>query len=495
MKKLVFASSMELIHLADTTMVYESEGNEVIYIMCDGCIGMCTTNLSMSKLSCKICINSQKKLVKNFPPNIIVKNLSDFLDLIDQKELSQVNFKYNNISDIKKIRFHNVNIGYACISSYMYNTRNLNPLMDKKAREFFDSQLKFTCYLVLLQESIINQFKPDEVTFFNGRFMENRTLVDLCKNKGIHFHACDGIKVTNKKFLKHVFYDHIPQDIKYWNTIFEEKWNDSLIPLYDKEQIGRWFFESKINQRYKADKNYVKNQKIGELPETWDDNKINYVIFNSSEDEFFSISEEIDKSKLFINQIDGICYICKTLLEYKPDVKIYLRVHPNLKDVPYKYHKELYNLPNLYPNLIVIPGNSSISSYTLMDRADKIIVFGSTMGVEAAYAGKTVINLVMALYSFLKICYNPKSIDEFRELLLSDNLKPLDNYNCLKYGYGITNHNVPSYIYFSRDFKSKKEKLSSIFFEGNFILGAKGIFYKFLKKILPSRSNIPLDEA
>ena len=130
-----------------------------------------------------------------------------------------------------------------------------------------------------------------------------------------------------------------------------------------------------------------------------------------------------------------------------------------------------------------------------MDKADKIIVFGSTMGAEAAYAGKVVINLVMASYSFLKICYNPKSIDEFKELLLSDNLKPLDNYNCLKYGYGITNHNVPSYIYLSRDLKSKKEKLSSIFFEGNFIFEVKGIFYKFLRKILPSKSNIPLDEA
>lgn len=494
MKKLVFSACQENIHVADTAMLYENEGNEVLYIVCDGCTGMCTQNLQHSKVACKYCQFQSNALVKKFPDSIKVEKLSDYDGFIDKKEVENITFSYNNYADIKKITFHNVNVGYACVSSYIFKTRNLNPKMDKAFRNFFDTMLKTTCYLVLLQEKIIDTYQPDEVTFFNGRFMENRTLVDLCLAKDVHYHACDGVFITHNKVLKMVFYDGMPQSISYMTKVYEEGWKNPLVPLYDKEQIGRWFFESKIKQRFTADKNYVKDQTLGVMPEGWDDNNTNFVIFNSSEDEFCAIGDEWDDASVFENQIVGIKYICETLLRERPEVKVYLRIHPNLKDIPYKYHTDLYKLPALYSNLTVIPGNSKIASYSLMEKANRIIVFGSTMGIESAYAGKTVINLAGSYYRKLNICYTPNNVAEFTELLLKENLPPLDNYNCLKYGYGMTNPDVPGYIFLNRTEDNIKHRLVDYAREYGLLYSIKYLYYRFRTTYLNDNKPVPMEE-
>ena len=94
------------------------------------------------------------------------------------------------------------------------------------------------------------------------------------------------------------------------------------------------------------------------------------------------MSKEFDDGAFFPSQIEGI----KSIVEhYKHDKTKHftLRVHPNLKKVSYKYHLDLYNLN--YSNLTVVRSNSPISTYALMDAASKIIVFGSTTGIESVY--------------------------------------------------------------------------------------------------------------
>ena len=85
-------------------------------------------------------------------------------------------------------------------------------------------------------------------------------------------------------------------------------------------------------------------------------------------------------------------------------------------------------------NLTVIPGTDPISTYALMDAAEKIVVFGSTMGVEAAYWGKPVILLAGTWYYYSGVCYVPESIDELKALLFQT-LLPKDNKAAIKWGF------------------------------------------------------------
>jgi hypothetical protein len=82
----------------------------------------------------------------------------------------------------------------------------------------------------------------------------------------------------------------------------------------------------------------------------------------------------------------------------------------------------------------VIPPESIVSSYALMDACEKVITFGSTTGVEASYWGKPSILVGRAYYEMTGACYHVRDKEELvRDL--NDHLEPKDKLGAIKYGY------------------------------------------------------------
>ena len=133
------------------------------------------------------------------------------------------------------------------------------------------------------------------------------------------------------------------------------------------------------------------------------------------------------------------------------DYKFFLRVHPNLRKLPKSTSQllDLMEIEMMYDNVTIIWPESEVDSYTLLDACNKIIVFGSTIGVEAAYWGKPVILAGRSLYENLGCVYTPKSHTEVINLILDINLKPLNSQLALKYAYREISHGI--------DFKYFKE--------------------------------------
>ena len=237
------------------------------------------------------------------------------------------------------------------------------------------------------------------------------------------------------------------------------------------------------------------------MPEEWKNDVENIVIFNSSEDEFSAVSKEFDDGAFFPSQIEGI----KSIVEhYKHDKTKHftLRVHPNLKKVSYKYHLDLYNLN--YSNLTVVRSNSPISTYALMDAASKIIVFGSTTGIESVYWKKPVICLAAAYYKPMNITYNPKTMEELWKYIDTPELACLYSDDVLKYGYYYmsSNHEKTKYIKTDRvrlNFCSHTLQCYNYqkLFGSNFLyaLLIQG-FYRWLRNKFPAKfKSLSLKEA
>ena len=180
---------------------------------------------------------------------------------------------------------------------------------------------------------------------------------------------------------------------------------------------------------------FTKNQVKGKLPTSFDAEKINVVIFNSSEDEMKTFDDW--KNSLYNNQNEAIESICKLFLKY-PEVHFYLRIHPNLKGVKNLQMKEIESMT--FPNLEVIAADDDISTYGLMDACDKVITFGSSTGPEATHRGKPSILLGKTFYDNLDCTYNIDDYNELTGLLLDKNLKPKPAINARKYGYYLANH-------------------------------------------------------
>lgn len=108
------------------------------------------------------------------------------------------------------------------------------------------------------------------------------------------------------------------------------------------------------------DKSYVKKQQIGLLPQKWDSQKRNIVIFNSSDDELAAIGADYDSYSLFKSQYVGICSILEHFIGER-NFCFYLRMHPNLSQLDNPFVNDLLELADKFDNIIVIaPAEKSV---------------------------------------------------------------------------------------------------------------------------------------
>jgi hypothetical protein len=218
---------------------------------------------------------------------------------------------------------------------------------------------------------------------------------------------------------------------------WEEGANDS-----HRDEIGAKFFMDRIRGVTPNWYSFLEQQQEGTLPTGWEATKRNIAIFSSSEDEFEGIDEEWDKT-LYPSQLEGVKAIADSFAGL-PNFHFYFRLHPNLRRVTNSYTQQLRTLRA--PNLTVLQPESSDSTYALMRNADKIITFGSTMGIEATFWGKPSILAGRSWYERLNGTYNPKTHSELVALLQSD-LPPMDKKGALIYGYYMSTFGQP-YKYF-----------------------------------------------
>ena len=416
--------------MIDEALIAKKNGHEVTYITCGGCLDSCYSNPLKNQLFCKICIADYKdNLQKYLSDKIRHKTFNDFSSSLTDKQVSDFDVNFNSIEELKKKSFKGIDVGYAALSAFISNTRNLNPVISNFTKEIFSKKLRSAVRMTLLAEKIHETEKPDKVLIYNGRMPESRPVLRYFREKGIDVDILE-VYPTNLtgSFKKVSFNNSLPHSIKYFQTRINEEWDKNPVQA---EELGKRFFNNRRNASFAGDKVYTKDQKKGLLPVTWNSSARNIVIFNSSEDEFAAIGDEWE-DKLFSSQLKGIEYIFGCIEKY-PNAEIYLRVHPNLKNIKFKYHTDLYKLEN-HPRVHVIPGSSDISTYALVDAADVIISFGTSVGVEAAYSNKPVVLLGSSFYKGLGLCHEPSNITEMEALIFSKELAPLNNLNALKYG-------------------------------------------------------------
>lgn len=416
--------------MIDEALIAQKNGHKVTYITCGGCMDSCYSNPLKNEIFCKICISDYKEtLSKYLGDKILHKTLNDYSSSEVETIVGSFNTEFTSIEELKKKEFCGIDVGYATLSSFISNTRNLNPDLSNFTRSVIQKMLRTSVRMSILSEKIYETERPDKVYIYNGRMPESRPLLRYFRSKGVDVEIYE-VYPTNLtgSFKKLSYLNELPHSIEYFQKRINEEWDKDQV---QSEELGKRFFENRRKASFAGDKIYVKNQKSGLLPEGWNPALRNIVIFNSSEDEFASIGAEWE-NKLFPSQLKGIEYIFNCVEKY-PDAEVYLRVHPNLKNIKFKYHTDLYKLSS-HPRVHVIPGHSEVSTYALVDAADVVVSFGTSVGVEAAYSGKPVVLLGASFYKGLGFCYEPSTIEEMEEQVFSKSLSPLSNQNILKYG-------------------------------------------------------------
>jgi hypothetical protein len=227
-------------------------------------------------------------------------------------------------------------------------------------------------------------------------------------------------------------------DPKYWNEQILTTWENSSHSIEERVRIGTRWFEERIQNQKQSWFSFTEDQHV-DLPEGFDSTKTNIVIFNSSESEFGGMDDY--NLPFYKTQNEGLLRIGRDLEFYK-DIKVYLRVHPHLRDKDNSQTRYIVDeLAGRLANFEVIPADAPVRSYSLMQHADAVVTFGSTVGPEAAYKGTPVILLGRSWYEDIEACTIPNSHDDFINLVATRSFKLSDEevvqrkINALKFAY------------------------------------------------------------
>ncbi len=400
--------------------------DEVFFLGCNGeLINGCIYNPFKTKIVCNTCKYFKKNDLSILSKKIKEYTISDFCPTT-QKQV----WEYTTNS-IKQITYKGVDIGTACLSAYIEITRNQKPEITSEFKKMFDGMLDASAMLTDATENIFNELNPDSVYLFNGRIHTRRPVLRVAQRLNTE---CIVLEHTffrgNKEIKKTKYFNTLPHDVRYNTKKINELWEKA--PSEKRNKIGHDFYKSKYSGLSVDDISYTKRQKLDLFPETWDETKHNVVIYNSSDDEFASLGTEWD----YTFGKDIYSTISNLLSEFKNNklYHFYLRIHPNLKNISYHYNRVLYKLDS-FQNLTIIHPESKISSYSLLNKADKIITFGSTIGIEAVYWRKPSILLKLSMYKYLGGNYLPENFDDFINMVKDTDLAPKDILPALKYGF------------------------------------------------------------
>lgn len=432
-----FATDLELIqnHL--------DNGDEVTVLYCDAELLACDTNTYHEPGQCELC--RQTRTIGLSLLNGTAHQRS-FLQLLpkDKEELRTVKTEFTSLQEFQTYTVDNYDVGMAALSSIVSYVMNAEIDMQQH-RHLIKRYVLSGMMAYRSVQNFLREKKVDKFYFFNGRMAIVRAIMRACESEGVEFTIHEAAAGNNTYSL---FDNSLPHSINLSTRLMHEQWENAAAKPDERLQKAEAWFRNRAQGIKVNGYSFVEQQQQGLLPQDWNPEKRNVVIFNSADFEFVWVSEEY-QHHIYRDQLDGIKRIIASLLPYKDRYHVYLRIHPNLATID----NELRPLLALTSeNLTTILPTDKTSSYALIQQADKVVTFGSTVGIEAPFWDKPSILGGKALYQNLGSTYNPQSHDELLALLLEENLPPKNKVGALKYGYFYNSFGIPFQRYEAQNF-------------------------------------------
>lgn len=408
-------------------------GDHILQAVCNEDLPICDCNPLHLSGECIECISMRvkgKSLLSGRVNTVPILNLTRE----NRREIDKLKIKFSDIEDLKSHILESFDIGYGVASSLISWFRDPYPDV-VKYKDVIEAYLNSSLQVYRSTQNYLDSHDIDQVYVFNGRYAHVRAIFRACQSRGVECVIHErGHSINHYALYSNV----LPHSIANTESLMLSAWASA--PDQFKREIGTKFYLDRAAGIEQSWYSFVKDQGKDLLPDKWDENAENVVIYNSSEDEFASIGSEW-KNPLYCNQLDAINRIVVSL-EQEPDhrIHIYLRMHPNNKNLSKDELCKWYVLESSL--LTIIPHDSPISTYALLRKADKVLTFGSTVGIESVFWGKPSILAGNSFYRNLGGTYNPATHEELIQLL-KQNLAQKAKTPALMYGFYLSTFGIP----------------------------------------------------
>ncbi len=136
-------------------------------------------------------------------------------------------------------------------------------------------------------------------------------------------------------------------------------------------------------------------------------------IFLSSQDEFASLG------KAWESPFEASDEVVRRLAEQYPETHFCVRFHPNQADINTDIFSPFTDLEGRNNVTLYYPTDTA-NTYALIDWSDVVVTFGSTLTIEACWAGKPVVLLGPSFFDSLDVAYTPADLDGFLQLMAEE---------------------------------------------------------------------------
>ena len=404
----------------------EYPDTQVYYLSCSNSFNVCHVNPNKIPERCYLCKQGIKKGISLIDKDFIHLKINDITNSADETEASNL-LKLNPIID-KNLHYKDYPVGEAAISSYISKSRDMDLINAEKS--YIKDLVKYDVIFYSALDRFIKEKGIEKIYSFNGRNSYQKAVLSISKKYEID---CINMEEARPGGYLEIFKNTIPHDIRFKTNLIYDAWNTSEIEIQKRREIGANFFEKKINGERIIGKVFTKEQKKNLLSTEIDYNKKTFVLFTSSDDEFASVGNDY-VNPFFKDQKEGIIYVIEIFSKILTDYNLVVRMHPNLRGVPFDYVSDIKALDKISENVHVIFPESPVDTYALLKIAEKVIVFGSSIGIEANYWKKPVILLAKSVYYYMDIAYIPDGKDDIMRLLTED-LQPKSDEDALICGF------------------------------------------------------------
>jgi len=413
--------------------------DKVLILKCNGQLPNCHWNLKHRESKCAECCSKFENGIKmvSAHENVTVKQFSSV-------SISDINAPklFNSIEDLKAFKYDGENIGWGIAAGLISVFRDHRLDTVKYHSEvMLELQTSVSVYETLRNE--IDVFKPDRIYIFNGRLGTHLPVRLICESKEIEYFTYEVGNRSNTYTLLHNSYVHnVIQKSEAAKLIAEWTTDDEIqgASILTKRRQGGGLGIIPV---------YTEMQQKNILPTSFKFGRRNIAIFNSTIDEYAGVENWVNPLYL-PDETAGIHQILESFKDNE-DYVFYLRIHPHLKEVASTTSQlvDIRDLAARYDNLCVIPPDSNVDSYALLDACDITLTFGSTIGVEATFWGKPSILAGRAAYMNFGVTYTPQTHHELIELLKNDP-KPLSATLAAQYQFWEATRNSVSFRHFKQ---------------------------------------------
>jgi len=350
--------------------------------------------------------------------------------------------KVTTIEEFKKLKYKNFEIGMASVSS-------LSQLI-KKTLKGNDFQ-KFLPYLQSIFKSgievynsvhnILEQNAPKEIYVFNGRFINYAAVASAGELLGIKVKFHERGATQNK----YMVLDYRVHDLAKRKKTISNFWCNTT--EQNKKNISKQWFDNSINSGIATDwkshsQGFDRKSNFQNQFKQYDLVEGQYIVFfQSSDDEYNSISSALDIKTEWNNQLEIVEFLSKLEI----NKKIVIRLHPYMAEKSSDDLIVWHKFAQKSKNVCLIDANSNLNSYLLASHANKIITAGSTIGAECIYMGKPAISCGTCMWGDATGAYECYSFSELEKLLYQDlDVEPT---TILPYGFYRSNQGNDFEIY------------------------------------------------